>query len=323
LRDAGDAKLGLRHHVIGEGALTARSAASNLSPQSGLILSNQQGAHSPPGGPPRNLGRTAMSDIHVISGPGHTLPHPGIRTIEVSDLKDALARGYSDLAAFPSYPIFLCLIYPIVGFALGGLAFGKNMLPLIYPLAAGFALIGPIAALGLYEMSRRREAGGEPDVTHAFDVVRSPSMPAILAVSALLVALFVAWIATAQALYTAIMGPVWPDDPVVFIRNIVTTREGWMLIFLGNMIGAVFAVVAFALSVISFPLLLDRDVGALAAIETSLRAVAANSGPMTVWGLIVAALLLLGSIPFFIGLAVVMPLLGHATWHLYRKVVER
>jgi uncharacterized membrane protein len=148
-------------------------------------------------------------------------------------------------------------------------------------------------------------------------------MPAILAVSALLVALFVAWIATAQALYTAIMGPVWPDDPVVFIRNIVTTREGWMLTFFGNMIGAIFAVVAFALSVISFPLLLDRDVGALAAIETSLRAVAANSGPMTVWGLIVAALLLLGSIPFFIGLAVVMPLLGHATWHLYRKVVER
>lgn len=264
-----------------------------------------------------------MSDIHVISGPGHTLPHPTVRTIEIADLWDALRRGYADLAAFPSYPVFLCLIYPIVGFALGGLAFGKNMLPLIYPLATGFALIGPIAALGLYEMSRQREAGNEPDVTHLFDVVKSPSMPAILAVSALLIALFVAWIATANALYTAVMGQYWPQDPVEFIRNIVTTREGWILIFFGNIIGAVFAVVAFALSVVSFPLLVDRDVGAAAAVETSLRAVGTNSGPLTVWGIVVAALLFIGSIPFFLGLAIVLPLLGHATWHLYRKVVER
>ena len=264
-----------------------------------------------------------MSDIHVISGPGHTLPHPGIRRIAVSDLKDALARGYADFAEFPSFAVFLCLIYPIIGFALGGLVFGTNMLPLAYPFAAGFALVGPIAAIGLYEMSRQREAGHTPDVSHAFDVVRSPSMPAILAVSALLIAIFVVWVGTAQALHNAIMGPIWPATTSEFLRQILTTREGWTLIVVGNAVGAVFALVAFVIGAVSFPLLLDRDVGALAAILTSVRAVAANPGTMAIWGLIVAALLLLGSIPFFLGLAIVMPLLGHATWHLYRKVVER
>jgi uncharacterized membrane protein len=264
-----------------------------------------------------------MTDIHILSGPGHTVPHPDIRRIAASDLWDALARGYDDFAAFPSFAVFLCLIYPVIGFALGGLMFGTNMLPLVYPFAAGFALIGPIAALALYEMSRQREAGSEPDVAHAFDVVKSPSMPAILAVSALLIALFVAWVAAAQALHTAIMGPTWPASPMEFINGILTTREGWTLIIAGNLVGAVFAVVGFALSVVSFPLLLDRDVGAVAAVSTSLRAVAANPGTMALWGIIVAALLLLGSIPFFLGLAIVMPLLGHATWHLYRKVVAR
>jgi uncharacterized membrane protein len=264
-----------------------------------------------------------MSDIHVIAGPGRTVPHPEIRRIDAADLKDSLRQGYADFAEFPSFAVFLCLIYPIIGFALGGLVFGTNMLPLAFPFAAGFALVGPIAALALYEMSRQREAGRVPDIGHAFDVVKSPSMPAILAVSALLIALFVVWVATAQALHTAIMGPAWTDDPAEFIRNILTTREGWTLIVAGNLVGALFAVVAFVIGVVSFPLLLDRDVGALAAVTTSLRAVAANPGTMALWGIIVAGLLVLGSIPFFLGLAVVMPLLGHATWHLYRKVVAR
>ena len=264
-----------------------------------------------------------MSDIHVIAGPGRTVPHPEIRTIDTADLMDALKRGYADFVEFPSFAVFLCLIYPVVGFALGALVFGTNLLPLAFPLAAGFALIGPIAALGLYEMSRQREAGHAPDINHAFDVVKSPAMPAILAVSALLIALFVAWIATAQAMYTAIMGPVWPDTPGEFLRNIMTTREGWTLIFFGNIVGLLFAVVAFTISAVSFPLLLDRDVGALAAIVTSVRAVAANSGTMTLWGTLIAGLLFVGSIPFFLGLAIVVPLLGHASWHLYRKVVER
>ena len=262
-----------------------------------------------------------MSQIHVYAGPDNTVPHLAVRSVEPADLWDALKHGYDDFAACPSFAVFLCIIYPLIGFALGGLSFGTNMLPLLYPLAAGFAIVGPIAALGLYEMSRQREAGRAPDIAHAFDVVKSPSMPAILAVSALLIALFVAWLASAHALYTAIMGPDWPATPVAFLRNILTTREGWMLIFFGNIVGGIFAVAAFFVGAISFPLLLDRDVGALAAIETSARAVAANSGTMTLWGIIIAALLLLGSIPFFIGLAVVMPLLGHASWHLYRKLV--
>src|SRR5262249_37451426 len=107
-----------------------------------------------------------------------------------------------------------------------------------------------------------------------------------------------------------------------FINDVLTTPAGWNLIIVGNVVGFLFAVLVLMISVVSFPLLLDRDVGAAVAMVTSVRAVLTNPVTMAVWGLIVAALLLLGSLPFFLGLTVVLPVLGHATWHLYRRVVD-
>ena len=263
-----------------------------------------------------------MAQIHVIGGTGERLEVPAIRMIGFSDLADALAKGWDDFSVMPSHAIFLCLIYPLVGIFLIGLAFGYSVLPLLFPLAAGFALIGPVAAVGLYELSRRREAGLDSHWTHAFDVLRSSSLPAIIALGLLLMGIFLAWLGSAQAVYQSLFGYLPPQSYAQFIQDIFTTRAGWQLIIWGNLIGFGFAVWALVISVVSFPLLVDRNVGAAAAITTSVRAVAANPVTMAAWGLIVAALLLIGSLPAFMGLAVVMPVLGHATWHLYRKVVQ-
>lgn len=264
-----------------------------------------------------------MATLHVIAGATGRPDHLTIRRIGLKDLRDALMRGIDDFRAIPSHTLFLCLIYPLVGFFLGGLILGYELLPLFFPLAAGFALVGPFAAIGLYELSRRREAGLDSTWSHAFDVLRSPSIGAIAALGLLLMGLFIAWLTAAQALYQSLFGVLAPVSIGAFLNEVFTTSEGWSLILYGNAIGFVFAVVVLALSVVSFPLLLDRDVGAAVAIMTSLRAVAANPVPMAAWGLLVAILLLVGSLPFFVGLAVVMPVLGHATWHLYRKVVVR
>jgi uncharacterized membrane protein len=263
-----------------------------------------------------------MAHSHVIAGDGLTEAPPKVRKIGIADLKDALARGWDDFAAMPSHAVFLCLIYPVVGFLLARLVLGANVLPLLFPLAAGFALLGPLAALGLYEMSRRREQGLDVSWKHALDVFRSPSLGAIVALGLLLVAIFLVWIAVAQAIYVATFGYAPAASMPDFIQQVLTTRDGWMLTILGNGIGFLFAVVVLTLGVVSFPLLLDRDVGVATAVLTSVRAVLANPVTMAVWGLIVAALLFIGSLPAFFGLAVVMPVLGHATWHLYRKVVE-
>lgn len=257
---------------------------------------------------------------HVIAGT-NLEAHPDVRKITVDDLKDALARGIDDFRAMPSHAVFLCLIYPIVGFMLARWVLGTNVLPMLFPLAAGFALIGPLAALGLYEMSRRREQGLDVSWRHALDVFRSPSLGAIVVLGLLLVAIFLTWIAVAQAIYVASFGYQPASTMPDFLHQVLTTPAGWSLIVVGNGVGFLFAVVVLAMSVVSFPMLLDRHVGAAGAVLTSMRAVAANPVPMAAWGLIVAALLVIGSMPAFFGLAVVMPVLGHATWHLYRKLV--
>jgi uncharacterized membrane protein len=249
-------------------------------------------------------------------------PAPVIRTIGLPDLRRALQLGWEDFKAVPSHAIILCVIYPVLGLVLARTVLGYSVLPLLFPLAAGFALLGPFAALGLYELSRRRESGQQATAWDALEVLRSPSFGAMLGLGVLLLALFVTWVATAQAIYIAAFGYEGATGVRDFVTHVLTTSEGWWLIFVGCGVGFLFALVALCISVVSFPLMLDRHAGAGDAMVTSLRAVAQNPVPMAIWGLIVAVLLVAGSVPFFLGLAVVIPLLGHATWHLYRETVE-
>ncbi|KAB2917069.1 MAG: DUF2189 domain-containing protein [Hyphomicrobiaceae bacterium] len=263
-----------------------------------------------------------MAQADVILPVEPTRELPVVRSIGPADLKDALAKGIEDFRAMPTHVIFLSLIYPIAGIAIGRASFGYDIVPLLYPLAAGFALIGPFAAIGLYELSRRRELGLDTSWRHAFDIVHSPSLWPISALGALLLMIFGIWLGVANAIYAANFDEYEPIALATFIDRVLTTPEGHNLILIGNAVGLLFAVVAFSLSVVSFPLLLDRNVGVAVAIITSVRAILKNPLTMALWGLIVAVGLAIGSLPFFLGLAVVMPVLGHATWHLYRKTVE-
>ena len=268
----------------------------------------------------------------AVSRAGHSLrrpeearsaPLPAVRRIEVADLRDVLARGVEDFGAYRTDVIFICIIYPLAGLILARVAAGYDMLPLVFPLASGFALVGPVAAVGLYEMSRRREQGADITWLDAFGVLKAPAFGAILVLGLVLLAIFLLWLAAAWTIYQATLGPEPPSSVGSFVREVFTTGAGWTLIIVGNLVGFLFAVLVLTISVVSFPLLLDRDVGLYAAVATSVRAVLANPNTMAFWGLIVAGGLVLGSLPLLLGLIFVMPVLGHATWHLYRKVVPR
>jgi uncharacterized membrane protein len=264
----------------------------------------------------------AMASLDIITPIEPVDELPIVRTIGLQDLRDVLAKGIADFWAMPTHVVFVCMIYPIAGLLIGRATFGYEMVPLLYPLAAGFALLGPFAAIGLYELSRRREAGMDTAWNHAFDVVHSPSFKSILGLGLLLLTMFIVWIAIAHGLYVAYFGPQEPAALGEFLREVLTTKAGFGLIVAGNLVGFVFAVAAMAVSVISFPLLLDRHVSIATAILTSLKVVMRNPVTMAAWGLIVAISLALGSLPLFMGLVLVVPILGHSTWHLYRKAVE-
>lgn len=267
-----------------------------------------------------------MAD-ETLAGVRGAVARPVVRTIRIDDVRDALARGLDDFSECPTHLIILGLVYPVVGLVLGRIASSYDALPLLYPLVAGFALVGPLAGIGWYELSRRREQGLPISWINAFDVVSSPRFPAIAVLGLMLVGIFVVWLRTAVAIYDAIMPPGSDGAVGMLIQSAFTTHAGWVLIVVGTGVGFIFALIVLTVGVVTFPLLIDRQFGETTseqcsiAVQTSARAVLRNPAPMAAWGVIVAAALVVGSLPLLVGLAVVMPVLGHATWHLYRKVV--
>lgn len=249
-------------------------------------------------------------------------PQVPVKTISAADLRAALREGFSDFLDKRGDLLFIGLLYPLIGLVAATVSLGGALLPLFFPLAAGIGLLGPVTAIGFYELARRREQGQDAGWSHFLDVRKRPSFDAIQVVASVLLVIFLAWLASAAALYSALMGAA-PESIGSFLTRLFTTPEGWALIVLGNLVGVAFAVVVLAISVVSLPMLVDRDMDAGTAIATSVRAVRANKAVMLRWGATVAALLVLGSLPLFLGLAVVLPWLGYATWHLYTRLVDR
>jgi len=246
---------------------------------------------------------------------------PVVRQISMADISDALQLGYADFKALRSDVIFICLLYPIIGAVLVWMVIQGSLLPLLFPVISGFALVGPLAAVGLYEMSRRRELKLETSWLAFDDVLRSPTFGAIFMLGLCNVVIYIAWLVTASLIYTAILGPEPPVSTSAFVLDVLTTKAGWVMGAIGMAVGFAFAVVVLTVSVVSYPLLLDRNVGLPIAVITSVRVTAKNPGPIAAWGLIVAGSLAIGSVPMLLGLVIVVPVLGHATWHLYRKAV--
>ena len=270
----------------------------------------------------RLAGTAFGSTGRAMSEAEHGAAPVAVATIGMGDIRAALRAGFEDFLACRTDVIFLCVFYPVVGLVLGYVVFGHGLLVLLFPLASGFALVGPVAGLGLYAMSRARERGGTMRWGDAFGVLAAPGFGRIALLSLAMVVELLVWLWAAFALYVLTLGPKPPVSLRLFVHDVVATPAGHAMAVVGVVLGLGFAVLALLLF-LAFPLLLDRDVGLAVAIRASVRAVMANKRTLAVWGLIVACALALGSVPAFLGLVVVLPVLGHATWHLYRRVMPQ
>lgn len=248
---------------------------------------------------------------------------PAVRRIGSHDLDWALAEGWRDFRDKRGDLIFAGLLYPLLGLFTAAVSLNSQLLPLFFPLVAGLSILGPAVASGFYELARRREEGLDAGWPHFLDPVRGSNRITLAVLTGGLGILFLAWVAIAWGIYQVTLARLAPVGLDGFLYALLHTREGLEMIVLGNLAGGLFAVATLVLSVASFPLVVDRPADPATAVLTSLRAVRANPGPVTGWGFRIALLLLIGSIPLFIGLAVVLPVLGYATWHLYTRMVER
>lgn len=249
------------------------------------------------------------------------VPPIPIRKICRADLWAALREGYGDFIEKRGDLVVIGLVYPFFGIP-AAIAVMSAQLPALFPWLAGMSLLGPLLATGYYELARRREAGLDARWRHFWDVFRGPQRDDIAAVGAMLVGIFFLWLFAAAVIYNLSFNGARHNELMPFLRDVLTTQQGLMMIILGNIVGVGFALLVLALGVVSMPMLVDRRIDAGLAIRTSIRAFRANPLVLIQWGLIVGTLLVVGMIPMFVGLAVVFPILGYASWHLYTRLVD-
>lgn len=245
---------------------------------------------------------------------------PVIRTIAISDIVDALALGLRDVQRAPRQSLLFGAFYAAGGITLVLILAVFKMTYLAYPLAAGFAIIGPFVALGLYQVSRDLESGTQPSLRRSWEAARDRRE--IRWMAFVVGFFFVIWMYQVRLLLALFLGHTGAFASLEeFLHIVLTTNNGLLFLMIGNIVGAILSLAIFSITVVSFPLLLERDVDFVTAMITSVRAVATNPMPMIGWAAIVVALLVISTVPMFLGLVVTLPLLGHTTWHLYRRLV--
>lgn len=262
-----------------------------------------------------------MSELTAGNPPAFTtVDDPPVVALTVDDLSAALADGMRDFRAAPAFGLLVGIVYALGGNLLVAVFTAWDMLYLVYPMAAGFALVAPFAAVGIYESSRRLARGEDTSISALIGAV-PPHARRELAYMALVTAFgLIVWIYAAGFLYALFFG-MRPVDYGDIVTAAVSTPRGIAFLMAGNAIGAVLATVIFSVSVVSYPFLLDRDRDFVTAMITSIRVVMASPLVLLGWGIYVATMLLVALLPMFLGLIVVLPWLGHASWHLYRRAV--
>lgn len=248
---------------------------------------------------------------------------PEVRRITDADLTWALAEGWRDFNAKRGDVVVIAFLYPLMALIAAAVTLNDRLVPLFFPLVAGLSIMGPAVAAGFYEIARRREEGLDSSWIHFLDPVGGRGRGPLITLTLMLAVVFAAWVVAAWAIYSVTLGRTGPANLHEFARLTFTTPEGWAMIALGNLAGLGFAVLTLILTVASFPMIVDRPVGPGTAVGTSLKAFSRNPGVLSRWGLRVAFLLALGALPLFLGLPVVLPVLGYATWHLYTRLVSR
>ncbi|MEM7237581.1 MAG: DUF2189 domain-containing protein [Pseudomonadota bacterium] len=256
-----------------------------------------------------------MSDIIV------PMPLPTVKSISQADIRNALKAGLTDFQRAPLFGLFFGAVFSIVGIAIAWTLFSGEASYWIFPVAAGFPLIGPFAAVGLYEVSRRLEAGETlawgPVLMAGFRQ-RNSQLPffAVFTVFAFLV-----WIVLARVIFAVSFGTASMTN-IMTSLDVFFTGPGLIMLIIGTVVGAALAALLFSISVVGVPLLLDQDIDVVTAMITSFKATVENREAMIFWGVVVTAAISVAMLPLFLGMILVFPMLGHASWHIYRKVIE-
>ncbi|SNY91793.1 Uncharacterized membrane protein [Cohaesibacter sp. ES.047] len=249
-----------------------------------------------------------------------SLNEPQIRDLTTEDLTYALSAGMRDLQHSAPYGLFFGAFYALAGWLLLWLLSVYSLPYLVYPLASGFALIAPFIAAGLYEISRRREYGLPLSPGAVFGAIFGKETKELRWMALVTGFAFIIWIDIAIFLYVIFFG-LEALSPSTLISTVVATPEGALFLVVGNLAGAGLGLAVFSITAISFPMLLHRDVDFITGMITSIRCVLANRKAMLSWAIFIAFMMLVSLASLLLGLIVILPLLGHATWHLYRRAI--
>jgi uncharacterized membrane protein len=244
-----------------------------------------------------------------------------VNPITINVIVDALGAGMRDFRSAPFYGLFFGAVFALGGNLVLLTASAFHMSYLSYPLAAGFSLIGPFIAVGLYEVSRRIEAGTPLSWPGVLGVIWEQRSRELGWMAFVVLFIQIMWMYQVRLLLALFLGFQSFASFGEFVEVVLTTPEGLLFLIIGHVVGAVLSVVLFSLTVVSFPMLLDRDIDFITAMITSVRAVVTSPVPMIGWALVVTVTLIVSMLPFFAGLLIALPILGHTTWHLYRALV--